>query len=143
MMADRQQWEHATAGSRRLAIAADAELRRRHPDRKIDPLRSAEPSPASGTEREQLHPVSEELTETAARIRDLAAQHQALRAKIAERQELRLPSDDPGWGDIGETYGSGNSRWDAILQPPKLEITPSATILQLAADHGAEPEAAD
>jgi hypothetical protein len=30
-MADRQEWEQATAGSRRLAIAADAELRRRHP----------------------------------------------------------------------------------------------------------------
>src|SRR6266550_30650 len=31
-MADRQEWEHVTASSRRLAIAADAELRRRHPD---------------------------------------------------------------------------------------------------------------
>ena len=31
--------------SRQLAIAADAELRRRHPDRKIEPLRSAEPIP--------------------------------------------------------------------------------------------------
>ena len=30
-MADRQEWDHATAGSRQLAIAADAELRRRHP----------------------------------------------------------------------------------------------------------------
>ena len=30
-MADRQEWEQATARSRRLAIAADAELRRRHP----------------------------------------------------------------------------------------------------------------
>jgi hypothetical protein len=32
-MAGRQEWEHATAQSRQLAIAADAELRRRHPDR--------------------------------------------------------------------------------------------------------------
>jgi hypothetical protein len=37
-MADRQEWDHATAFSRRLAIAADAELRRRHPDRKIEAL---------------------------------------------------------------------------------------------------------
>ena len=43
-MADRQEWEQATARSRHLAIAADAELRRRHPDRKIEPLRSAEPA---------------------------------------------------------------------------------------------------
>ena len=36
-MADRQDWEHATAGSRHLAIAADAELRRRHPDQRSSP----------------------------------------------------------------------------------------------------------
>ena len=35
-MADRQDWEHATTSSRQLAIAADAELRRRYPDRKIE-----------------------------------------------------------------------------------------------------------
>jgi hypothetical protein len=44
-MADRQDWEHATAASRHLAIAADTELRRRHPDHKIEPLRSAETVP--------------------------------------------------------------------------------------------------
>jgi hypothetical protein len=38
-MADRKEWEHATAGSRRLAIAAVAELRRRHPQQKIELLR--------------------------------------------------------------------------------------------------------
>jgi hypothetical protein len=46
-MADRQEWEQATVRSRQLAIAADAELRRRHPDRKIKPLRSAEPTPSA------------------------------------------------------------------------------------------------
>ena len=52
-MTDRQELDHATAGSRCLAIAADTELRR-HPYRKIEPLRSAEPAPASGAERQ--HP---------------------------------------------------------------------------------------
>jgi hypothetical protein len=56
-MADRQEWEQVTARSRHLAIAADAELRRRHPDQKIEPLRSAEPAPVGDTEREQLHPA--------------------------------------------------------------------------------------
>jgi hypothetical protein len=46
-IAARQEWEHATERSRRLAMAADAELRRRHPTRKIEPLRSAEPVPVS------------------------------------------------------------------------------------------------
>ena len=49
-MADRQDWEHTTADSRHLAIAADTELRRRHPSQKIEPLRSAEPVPATHTE---------------------------------------------------------------------------------------------
>ena len=56
-MADRQDWEHATAASRHLAIAADAELRRRHPGQKIEPLRSAEPAPVTDTERDgRPHP---------------------------------------------------------------------------------------
>jgi hypothetical protein len=42
-MDDRRAWEHITSGSRRLAVAADSELRRRCPDRQIEPLRSAEP----------------------------------------------------------------------------------------------------
>jgi hypothetical protein len=54
-MTNRQEWEQATAGSRRLAIAADAELRRRHPYQKIEPLRSAEPAPVGDTEYEQAH----------------------------------------------------------------------------------------
>jgi len=53
-MADRLEWEHATTHSRRLAIAADAELRRRHPDLKIEPLCSAEPAPVSDIDREQV-----------------------------------------------------------------------------------------
>ena len=55
-MADRQDWEHATAGSRHLAIAADTELRRRHPGQKIEPLRSAEPVPVTDTERDGRPP---------------------------------------------------------------------------------------
>ena len=45
-MADRAEWEHATEHTRHLAVAADAELRRRHPHQPIEPLRSAEPHPA-------------------------------------------------------------------------------------------------
>jgi AAA domain len=37
-------WEHATGPTRDRAVAADAELRRRHPDARIEPLR-AQPQP--------------------------------------------------------------------------------------------------
>ena len=129
--------------SRHLAIAADAELRRRHPGQKIEPLRSAEPAPASDTEREQLDPAPDgKLTETAARIRDLAVQRQAFRAEIDERPRLMRPGQDPVWGDLGEALPAWRaSGRDAILQPPKPEIIPSARILQLAAEP--DNEAAD
>jgi len=42
-MDDRRAWEEITVGPRRLAVAADSELRRRNPDKQIEPLRSAEP----------------------------------------------------------------------------------------------------
>jgi hypothetical protein len=142
-LADRQEWEHATAEPRRLAIAADAELRRRHPGQKIEPLRSAEPAPASDTGREQLHPVPDgELAETAAWIRDLAMQRQAFRDEMDERQRLTVPGEDPVWGDLGEAFPAWQaSGRDAIFQPHKPEITPSARILRLAAER--DREAAD
>jgi conjugative relaxase-like TrwC/TraI family protein len=146
-MADRQEWEHATAGSRRLAIAADAELRRRHPGRRIEPLRSAEPAPASDTEREQPHPASDgKPTDTTAWIRGLAMQCQAFRAEIDECPRLMAPAKGPVRADLGMVFaGWQASGRDAILQPPKPEIIPSARILQLAAERDTEPghEAAD
>ena len=144
-MADRREWEHATEQSRHLAIAADSELRRRHPDRKIEPLSSAEQGPASDSERERLPPAIEgELSEAGTRIRDLAAQHQAFRARMDERQRQAAHSKDLDWAGLGETLRSPwASHRDAILQPPKPQITPPATILQLAANHDTGFEAAD
>jgi hypothetical protein len=54
MLADRADWDAATRAQRHLAVAADAELRRRHPDQRFTPLRSAEPQPATQAERDEL-----------------------------------------------------------------------------------------
>jgi len=144
-MTERQEWEHATAASRRLAITADAELRRRSPNQHIQPLRSIEPAPVSDTEREQLNlSPDQQISEMAAWIRDLAAQRRAFREKLEEHQGLKVPSEDPDWGDLGEAFPSWQAPGrDAILQPPKPQITPSAKILQLAAERDASHEAAD
>ena len=136
-IADRRDWEHATAASRRLAIAAESELRRRHPGQTIEPLRSADPA-VTDTERDGTH------QETGVPIRDLAAQHRAFREKLNQRQ--RQHAMTPGDGLHGAVLGGTLPSWcaprrDAILQPPKPEITPSAKILQLAAEHDIEPEA--
>jgi TrwC relaxase/AAA domain len=145
-MADRQEWEQATAGSRRLTIAADAELRRRRPHQKIEPLRSGVPAAVSAG-REQLSPGPDErLTEKVTQIRDLAAQRQASRAEMDEHPRQIVPGEDPVWGELGEVApNSRTSGPDAILQPPRPEIIPSARLLQLAAEHDSEldREAAD
>ena len=54
VMADRADWDAATRAQRHLAVAAAAELRRRHPDQHHPPLRSAEPEPATDTQRAEL-----------------------------------------------------------------------------------------
>ena len=55
-----------------------------------------------------------------------------------------MPGRDVDRDDLGQTLLSW---WaphrDAIVQPPKPDITPSARILRLAAEHDAEAEAAD
>jgi hypothetical protein len=143
-MADRREWEYATANSRYLAIAADAELRRRYPNLRIEPLHSTEPASSSDTDRDQLTLAPDKkIGEMAARIRDLAVQREAFREKIEERQGLMVPSEDPDWGDLGEAFPAWQAARDAILQPPKLQITSSARILQLALERDTEPEAAD
>jgi len=146
-MTDRQAWEHATADTRHLAIAADAELRRRHPGRKIEPLRSAEPAPASDTQREHPHPTpGRQPAPTAPWIRALVLRHQASRAEFDGSPQLTAPGGDPTWGDLGKVFPGRHASGNApILQPPRPEIIPSERILQLAAEHDTEPghEAAD
>ena len=114
VMADRADWDTATRQQRHLAVAADAELRRRHPGQQFPPLRSAEPEPATQAQRE------------------------------IDRQSQMIPAEDPDYGDLGPAFpawtGPGK---DAILQPPKPEIPPSPYILQRAADRDADREAAD
>jgi hypothetical protein len=144
-MDDRRNWEKATADSRLLAINADAELRRRHPDLKIKPLHSAEPSPVRDTDRDQLALASgQEIGEMAAWIGELAAQRQAFREKLDERQRLIVPNHAPEWDNLGEAFPVRQAPGrDAILQPPKPQIASSARILQLTGEHDIEPEAID
>src|SRR6185437_16515468 len=75
-MADRADWDTATRAQRQLAAAADAELRRRHPGQHFAPLRSAEPEPATGTQRAELTLTPDQPpSETDPWIKDLAAGH--------------------------------------------------------------------
>ena len=65
VMADRADWDAATRAQRHLAVAADAELRRRHPDRQYPPLRSAEPPRPTQAQRDELTlTTGEQIRET-------------------------------------------------------------------------------
>ena len=145
VMADRADWEAATRAQRHLAVAADAELRRRHPEQRFTPLRSAEPQPATGAQRAELTlTAGQDIPQAGQWIKDLAAGRRTFAGKLAERQSLTVPSEDPDYGDLGQAFpswtGPGN---DAILQPPKPEIRPSARVLERALDRDADREAGD
>ncbi|MGD0245373.1 MAG: hypothetical protein ABSB59_34325 [Streptosporangiaceae bacterium] len=143
VMADRADWDATTRHQRHLA-AADAELRRRHPTRQYPPLRSAEPSPATQAQRDELtltagaHPRDRPVD------RGPAAQHHAFAGKLADRQSLRIPSEDSDYGDLGQAFPP----WpipaaEAILQPPKPEIQPLPQILERTLEPGLGMEVAD
>jgi hypothetical protein len=140
-MADRRDWEHATAHSRHLAIAADAELRHRHPDRKIEPLHSAEPAPVGDVERQHTDLIPHQRSGETTWIRGLELQQRAFQTGMNERSGP-VPDEDAARSGPGGASPALRPPWlDAILRPPRPLITPSAEIHQLAAEHDIEPEA--
>jgi hypothetical protein len=145
VMADRQQWETATRQQRQLAVAADAELRRRHPGQQFAPLRSAEPDPATQAQRDELTlTTGTEIPQLGQWIVGLAAQHSAFAGKLAPRQTLMVPAEDPDYEDLGPAFPAwtGPDR-DAILQLPKPQIQPSPRILEHATERDLDMEAAE
>jgi hypothetical protein len=145
IMADRQDWELATRRQRQLAVTADAELRRRHPDQQYSPLRSAEPQPPTQEQRDELTlTTGKEIPQLGRWITDLIAQHSAFADKLAERQNLMPPAEDPDYEDLGPAFPAWKaSDRDTILQPPKPQIQPSARIVELVKRRETDWEAAD
>jgi conjugative relaxase-like TrwC/TraI family protein len=144
-MADRADWDAATRAQRHLAVAADAELRRRHPGQHYPPLRSAEPQPATQAQRDELTLTADQpVPEMGQWIKDLAAEHRTFADTLAERQSMTIPSEDPDYGSLGQAFPPWpGPATDAILRPPKPEIRPCPQVLQRAADRDAGREAAD
>jgi hypothetical protein len=64
--------------------------------------------------------------------------------KLAERQSLMIPAEDPDYEDLGRAFPSwaGPDR-DAILQPPRPQIQPSPRTLERAAGRNPDREAAE
>jgi hypothetical protein len=126
-------------------VAADAELRRRHPEQRFTPLRSAEPPAATDAQRAELTlTTGQNVPQAAQWIKNLAAGRRTFAARLADRQSQTIPSEDPGYGDLGQAFPPRTgSATGAIFQPPKPEIRPSARILERVLDRDADMEAGD
>jgi AAA domain len=137
-MEDRADWEQATRRQRQLAVAADTELRRRHPAEPWPPLRSDEPAPAAEAEGHAPTPT-EDLGQ---RIRELAHRHREFVDRLAERQSPMIPAEDPDFEDLGPAFPlSRPPRRGAILRPPPPEIRPSELTMERLASRERDIEA--
>jgi hypothetical protein len=118
----RRQWEQATHNTRQLAIAADTELRRRHPRQPIEPLRSAEPR-ITTTQHDQLNlQPGPHRYPTPDWITALAAERHAARQHLTQH----TPAHHPASPHPTATWPAPRSH--AILQPPKPSIQPAQTV---------------
>ena len=143
-MADRADWEKATRWQRQLAVAADAELRRRHPGQPWPPLRSAEPEPASQAQDDVAVPLAQTIEALQERVSDLAARHREFAAKLGDRHSQMIPAEDPDYEPLGPAFPAwADPGRNAILRPPKPQIPSSERILKHLADRDLEVEAAD
>ncbi|HEX9356023.1 MAG TPA: hypothetical protein VF933_19650, partial [Streptosporangiaceae bacterium] len=93
-------------------------LRRRYPEQKITPLRSAEPQAPEEPEPGWLA--------------TLAGQRKQFAAKLEERQNVRVPAEDPHYQDQGEAWPLWKTQKEAILQPPPAPIPPAREMERLA-----------
>lgn len=150
--ADYREWEHATAGARTLAVAADAELRRREPEPRAAQVgravagnrcrarRTALPARArpAGAARHcsalgahsHIQPVrrragrhEEDPGRLPRLVWELAEARPAFREELADRQSRRVPKPDLEYGDLGRAWSALAPRGrDAIRQPPAPQM---------------------
>ena len=102
-------------------------------------LGSAEPEAVTEEERAELDMPPEEQHEYQPPdwVRELAEARKTFSEKIAERQSVMEPDEDPDYEDIGQAFPSWqqNDR-EAVLQPPKPPIPPSERLAERESEAG-------
>jgi hypothetical protein len=147
----RRQWDALTEPTRRLALAADQELRRRHPKQALEPLRSAEPAsdlplpspkgndrtrqPTSGPEvpGQQVQDVAgnSAWSGIAERIARISESSRTAQTKLDELRKTRIPSEDIEAPDLGPAWKVFPSQERAaIVQPARPDIVPASEVLR-------------
>jgi hypothetical protein len=156
-------WEAVTAPTRDRALAADAELRRRHPDQPIEPLR-AQPRPAPDPACELPAPepdigpavpdlaqaeakvstIEQQVREISARLDDVARlKARQAQEKAAEITSMRVPSDDPDAAPAAAWMDDLQARQREAVRHEPMPRVPQAEALQAAEAGVSDHEAAD
>jgi hypothetical protein len=136
--ADYSDHQAATEAQRRNAIAADMELRRRHPERHIEPMRDAGPTPIS----EEEHTAAGRGDKIPEWVTRLEEAREAFTTEMEARQNVMVPAENHEWEPEGEAFPDRRARDpDAILVAPQPEMPPSERVTGRAPERDLEPEA--
>jgi hypothetical protein len=163
-------WENATGPTRERAVAADAELRRRHPGQHIHPLRAtpAQPQPEPAPLRVQAEPAAPEpetaeagpdlgphadtMNQVAARLREISARldeaalrrAQEAKERAAEITSLHAEPEDPDASPVPAWKTDLEARRrDAVRRDPMPRVPHAKAVATAEAQAGIDgPEAA-
>ena len=143
-MADRTDWERATRQQRQLPSPPTPNYAAATPASPGPRCAPPNPNPLETDADPQSTAQGPDLEAIARLIDETWPPGTANSPKLAERQSLMIPAEDPDYEDLGPAFPAwAPARPDAILQPPKPEIPPSERILEQTADRDPDREAAD
>jgi hypothetical protein len=137
----RRQWVILTEPTRQVALAADHELRRRHPGH--EPEQSS--GDGDGTRRvfgDTIRPVDdgagavpgtlgeEPWDGISQRLERISQNARAAQAKLDELRSMRRPGEEADAADLGPAWTMFPSRDGAIVQPARSGILPASEVLR-------------
>jgi hypothetical protein len=99
----------------------------------------------SQTQRDNQDPMPGlNVEEMARQTSELSDRHREFVSKLAERQSLMIPAEDPDFEDYGPAFPAwAEAGKGAILQPPRPQIHPSEPIMERIANRSLDIEAVD
>ena len=141
----RREWEAITADTRRIALAADLELKRRGVLDPEEVMKSAEaeglvPGDLAAEDRDNVIRQALGITtadaETTAKVEELAERSRATQARIEELKSMQQPDPERDDVEMSEPWTSllGRER-EALLQPPE-ELVPASPEVEAEREFG-------
>jgi TrwC relaxase/AAA domain len=161
-------WEAVSGPTRERAVAADAELRRRHPEQHVEPLRAVstrpQSEPAAAPARDEsvapepetqagpdLGPHADKMDRVAARLREISARldeaslrkAQEAREKAAEITSLHAGPEDPEAAPVAAWKSELEARQREAVRHEPMPRVPAAEAIAAPQAGIPEREAAD